>query len=53
MFDRGSRPTITESVAESADSVEESAHFTTDSGSNLARIGVWVRALRGFWSNVC
>ena len=44
MFDRESRPTITELVAESADSSTESADFTTDSARNLARIGVWVRA---------
>ena len=44
MFDRGSRTTITESVA---DSVEELDDFTTDSCPNLARIGVWVLALRG------
>ena len=48
MFDWGSQLTITESVAESADSVEESADFTTGSCPNLARISVWVWALRAF-----
>ena len=44
MFDRDSRPTITELVVELADSVEESGDSTTGSGPYLARIGVWVRA---------
>ena len=44
MFDRQSWPTITESVVQSADSVVQSAYCSADSGSDLARIGVWVWA---------
>ena len=46
MFDMDSRPTITESVVESADSVVESADSSVDSGLYLARISVWERAFR-------
>ena len=46
MFDRGSWPTITESVVQSADSVVQLADSTADSSSDLARIGVWVLAVR-------
>ena len=45
MFNRGSRPTITESVVESADSVVELAVSTAHSSPDLVRIGEWVRAL--------
>ena len=41
MLDTGSRPTITKSAVESADSELESADSTTDS----PKVGVWVRAL--------
>ena len=44
MFDRDSRPTITESVVDSADSVVESADSSPDSVPYLARISMWVRA---------
>ena len=39
MFDRGSRQTITESVAESADSVEESADFTARNSESACVYG--------------
>ena len=44
MFDRVSRPTITESVEESADPAVESPDSTTDSAKNPLKIGLWVRA---------
>ena len=46
MFDMDSRPTITESVVESANSVVQSADSSVDSGPYLARISVWERAFR-------
>ena len=45
-FNTESWPTITESVVQSADSVVQSVNSTADSSSDLARIGVWVWALR-------
>ena len=44
MFDRGSRPTITESAVESADSISEVADSTADSATNPLKIGLWVWA---------
>ena len=44
MFNRGCRPTVTELVLELVDSAVE----TTDSSAGLAKIGVWVWALRGY-----
>ena len=47
MFNRKSRPTITESVVELAQSGIESADFdTADSAANPLKIGLWVQALR-------
>ena len=37
-----SRPTVTESVVESADSAVESADSTTDSAADPVKIGLWV-----------
>ena len=45
-FNRESRPIITESVVESADSTTGSADSTSDSSPNLARICVWVGPLK-------
>ena len=45
MFNTGSRPTITKSVVESADSGVESADSITDSAADPVKIGLWVRAL--------
>ena len=45
MFNRESRPTITELVVESADSVVESADSIADSSSDVGRVGMWVWAL--------
>ena len=44
MFDRDSRPTITELVVQSADSGIESADCTTDSIADPVKIGLFVRA---------
>ena len=44
MCNTGSRPTITKSVVESADSGIESADSTTDSAANPLKIGLLVRA---------
>ena len=46
MFDRESRPTITESVVESADATVELADPTTDSAADPVKLGLWLRALR-------
>ena len=46
MFNTGSRPTITKSVVESADSGIESANSTADSAANPLKIGLWVWALK-------
>ena len=46
MFDRESRPTITESMVESADSAIESASFTTDSAADPVKIDLWILAFR-------
>ena len=46
MFDRESRPTVTESVVVSADSAVELADSITDSAKNPLKIGLWVRALK-------
>ena len=44
MFTTGSRPTITKSVVESADSGLESTNSTTDSAADPVKISLWVRA---------
>ena len=44
MFNTGSRPTITKSVIESADSGLESADSSPDCNTDLAKVGVWARA---------
>ena len=44
MFDTGSRPTITKSVLELADSGIELADSTADSAESPLKIGLWVRA---------
>ena len=49
MFNMESRPTITESVVESADSGIESADSTADSAANPLKIGLWVRAYNTFY----
>ena len=49
MVNRESRPTITESVVEPADSVVELANSTIVSISDLAQIGLWVWAFSGVW----
>ena len=46
MFNRESRPIITEGVVESGDSAVELADSITDSSPKLARISVRVRASR-------
>ena len=46
MFDRESRPTITELVVESANSAVESADCTTESAADPVKIGLRVRAFR-------
>ena len=46
MFNKESRPTITELVVESADSIAESADSTADSAANPLKIGLWVLALK-------
>ena len=47
MFNTGHRPTITISVVESANSGLESADSTANSTTDPAKVGVWVRALKG------
>ena len=44
IIDQVSRPTITESVVESADYAVESADCTADSSEDPVKIGLWVRA---------
>ena len=44
MFNTGSRPSITKSVVESADSGIESANSTANSAANPLKISVWVWA---------
>ena len=46
MFNRGSRPTVTELVVESADSAVESSDYTTKPTADPVIIGQWVWALR-------
>ena len=48
MFDKGSWPTITESVVKSAGSGIESADSTGDSATNPLKIHLWVWALSIF-----
>ena len=45
MFNTGSQPTITKLVVDSADSGIELADSSAGCCPDLARIGVWVRAL--------
>ena len=49
MFNRsiGRQPTVMKSVVESADSRLESADYSADSNADPAKVGAWVRALKG------
>ena len=53
MFDRASRPTITESAVESADSAVESADSMADSSADSVKIGLWVRAFSQPTLQIC
>ena len=44
MFNKASRPTVTESVVEAADSAVESADSTADSAADPVKISLWVWA---------
>ena len=44
MFKKGSQPTITKSMVESADSGLESAKSSADSNADPPKISVWVGA---------
>ena len=43
----GRQPTVMKSVVESANSRLESADYSADSNADPAKVGAWVRALKG------